>query len=57
LIAEELAREGPTVFEEEFVTLHHAKYDKQSKKLQIERVNLKDKRVTGKWSLKLKSRV
>jgi hypothetical protein len=50
LIAEELAQEGPTIFEEESVTLHHAKYDKQSRKLQIERVNLKDKRVTRKWS-------
>jgi hypothetical protein len=32
------------------VTLHHAKYDKQSKKLHIERVNMKDKKVMGKWS-------
>jgi hypothetical protein len=35
------------------VTLHHAKYDKESKKLQIGRVNLKDKKVTGKWSFEI----
>jgi hypothetical protein len=32
------------------MTLHHAKYNREAKKLQIERVDLKDKKVTGKWS-------
>ena len=27
---EELARERPTIFEEESVTIHHAKYDKKT---------------------------
>jgi hypothetical protein len=35
------------------VTLHHAKYDKKYKKLHIERVNLKNKRVIGKWSYEI----
>jgi len=44
-IVEELAYDGPTIFEKESVTLHHAKYDKEAMKLQIGRVNLKGKKV------------
>jgi hypothetical protein len=44
-VVEELACEEPLVFEEELVTLHHASFNKNSKKLQIEKVNLKNKKV------------
>jgi cell division protein FtsL len=40
----------PLVFEEESITLHHVAFDKKSKKLQIEKVNLKNKKVVEKWS-------
>jgi hypothetical protein len=33
--------------------LHHARYDRQSKKLHIERVNMKDKKVIEKWSFEV----
>jgi hypothetical protein len=38
-----------TVFEEESITLHHATYNKNSKKLFIEKVNLKNKKISEKW--------
>jgi hypothetical protein len=49
-IAEELACQEPVVFEEEFVTLHHVTFNKSSKKLLIEKVNLKNKKVVEKWN-------
>jgi hypothetical protein len=49
VIAEELASQEPEIFEEESVTLHHATYNKNSKKLLIEKVNLKNKKVSEKW--------
>jgi hypothetical protein len=57
LIAEELAPEGLTIFYKEYVTLHYTKYDKQFKKLHIKRFNMKDKKVTRKWSSKIEVRV
>lgn len=35
------------------MTLHHARYDKDSKWLYISRVNLKGKKVTEKWNSKI----
>jgi hypothetical protein len=49
VIAEELASQEPKIFEEESVTLHHMTYHKNSKKLLIEKVNLKNKKVSEKW--------
>jgi hypothetical protein len=49
VIAEELASQEPEIFEEEFVTLQHVAYHKNSKKLLIEKVNLKNKKVSEKW--------
>ena len=37
------------IFEEESVTLHHAAYHKISKKLLIEKVNMKSKKASEKW--------
>jgi hypothetical protein len=45
-----LACEEPIVFEEESVTLHRAAFNQNSKKLQIEKVNLKNKKVAEKWN-------
>jgi hypothetical protein len=49
-IVEELACDEPIVFEEEYVTLHHVAFNQSSKKLQIEKVNLKNKKVAEKWN-------
>jgi hypothetical protein len=49
-IAKELACEEPIVFEEEYVTLHHVAFNPSSKKLQIEKVNMKNKKVVEKWN-------
>jgi hypothetical protein len=49
-ITQELACQEPIIFEEEFVTLHHAAYNKESKKLLIEKINLKNKKVVEKWN-------
>jgi hypothetical protein len=48
-IVEDLASQEPKIFEEEFVTLHHVTYHKNSKKLLIEKVNMKNKKVVEKW--------
>ena len=53
LIAKELALDKPILFYKEFVTLHHANYNKETRKLQIGRVNLKDKKVIGKSSFEI----
>jgi len=45
---EELASQEPKVFEEEFVTLHHTTYNR-NKKLLIEKVKLRKKKVFEKW--------
>ena len=44
----ELATQEPVFYEEESLTLHNALFDKDSKKLIFERVNLKGKKVQGK---------
>jgi hypothetical protein len=53
VIAEELASQEPKIFEEESVTFHHTAYNKNSKKLLIEKVNLKNKKVSEKWKSKI----
>jgi hypothetical protein len=45
-----LAQEEPTIFEEQSLTLHNAKYNKEEKKLQIEKVHVKNKKVTQTWN-------
>jgi hypothetical protein len=52
-IAEELAHEEPTIFEEQSLTLHNAKYNKEERKLQIEKVHVKNKKVTKTWNSKV----
>jgi hypothetical protein len=47
-IVEDLVTQEPKIFEEESVTLHHVAYNKNSKKLLIEKVNMK-KKVSEKW--------
>jgi hypothetical protein len=47
-----LASQEPKIFEEDSVTLHHATYHKNSKKLLIEKVNLKNKKVSEKVEIK-----
>jgi len=52
-ITEESACQDPLVFEEESVTFHHATFNKESKKLLIEKINLKNKKVVEKWNSKI----
>jgi hypothetical protein len=48
-----LACEDPLVFKEEIFTLHHSCFNQNSKKLQVEKVNMKSKKVAEKWSSKI----
>jgi hypothetical protein len=50
-ITQELACQEPLVFEEESVTLHHVTFNKESKKLLIEKINLKNKKVVEEVEL------
>jgi len=52
-IVEALVTQEPKIFEEESVTLHHTAYHKSSKKLLIEKVNMKNKKVSEKWKLEI----
>jgi hypothetical protein len=47
-ITQQLACQEPLVFEEEYVTLHHVAFNKESKKLLIDKINLKNKKVPEK---------
>jgi hypothetical protein len=49
VIIEGLASQELEIFEEEFVTLHHVAYHKNSKNLLIEKVNMKNKKVVEIW--------
>jgi hypothetical protein len=51
-IARELATQEPIIFEEESLTLHHATFNKNSRKLVIEKVNSKNKKIQEKWNSK-----
>jgi hypothetical protein len=42
-LVEELAHEGPIVFEDESITLHLASYQKDSRNLSLQHVNIKGK--------------
>jgi hypothetical protein len=52
-VATELARQESIQFEEESLTLHSALLDKNSKKMIIEKIHVKNKNVQGKLSSKL----
>jgi hypothetical protein len=52
-VALELDTYEPIVFEEESLTMHSAMFDKSSRKLVIERVKSKNKKVQGKLSSEL----
>jgi hypothetical protein len=52
-IVEALVTQELEIFEEEFFTLHHVAYLKNSKKLLIEKVNMKNKKVSEKWKSKI----
>jgi hypothetical protein len=45
-----LAQEEPTIFEEYSLTLHNVKYNKEEKRCQIEKVHVKNKKVTQTWT-------
>ena len=45
-LVEELACEGPFVFEDDLVTLHHFSYQKDTKNILLQRVSVKGKHVT-----------
>ena len=44
-IVEDLTSQEPKIFEQEYFTLHHVTYHKNSNKLLIEKVNMKNKKV------------
>jgi len=48
VIVEQMASQETNIFEEEYVTLHHTTYHNNAKKKFIEKVNLKNKRVSEK---------
>jgi hypothetical protein len=48
-IVESLITMEPEIFEEEFGTLHHATYNCDSKKLLLEKVNIKNKKLPERW--------
>lgn len=52
-VARELATQEPIIFEEESLTLHHAVFNRNSRKLIIEKVNSKNKNIHEKWNSKL----
>jgi len=52
-ITQEFSCQEPLVFEEEYVTFNHVAFNKQSKKLLIEKINLKNKNFVEKWNSKI----
>jgi hypothetical protein len=48
-IVEASVTQYPKIFEEESITLHHTAYHKTSEKFLIEKVNMKNKKVSEKW--------
>ena len=53
LMVEELAWEGPSIFEEESVNMYHAKQTKESKNLKLGKKSLKNKKVMERWSFNI----
>jgi hypothetical protein len=52
-IVEDVLTQEPKIFEEEYVTLHHRTYHKNSKKLLIEKVNMKIRKCLENGNQKL----
>lgn len=52
-LVEALDREGPISFDENSVTLHHASYQKDTRKILLQCVSVKGKWVTYKWHLEI----
>ena len=52
-LAEELARKGPISIKDDSVTLHHASYQKYTRKLLLQRINIKGKQVIEKRGSKI----
>jgi hypothetical protein len=48
-ISKNVVTQGPKIFEEEYTTLQHTTYNRSSKKMLIEKVNKKNKKVSEKW--------
>jgi hypothetical protein len=48
-IVDAIITQDPKIFEEESVTLHHAAYNHETKKLLLEKVNTKNKRSSERW--------
>ena len=52
-LAKELTHEAPMVFENESITLHHTSYEKESKKLSLQCISVKEKHLLEKWRLEI----
>jgi hypothetical protein len=48
-IVDALVTQESKILEEEYDTLHHTTYDTNSRKLLIEKFNMKNKKVSEKW--------
>jgi hypothetical protein len=52
-ITKALVTQEPKIFEEEFVTLIHVTYNRNSKIILMDKVNMKNKKVSEKWKLEI----
>jgi hypothetical protein len=52
-IVEAMATQEPKIFEEYSIALHQAAYNRNSKKLLIEKVKMKNMKVFEKWKSKI----
>ena len=48
-IVDDIMTQDPEIFEEEFPTLHHATYNRETKNLLLEKVNTKNKKSSKQW--------
>jgi hypothetical protein len=48
-----MVTQEPTIFKEDSVTLHHTTDNRNSKKMLIQKVNMKNKKVFEKWNLEI----
>lgn len=53
VVAEELAREGPIIFYDDSISLHHTNYQIDSRKLLLQCVKIKGKHVIETWGLEI----
>lgn len=51
--AEKMAHEGPIYFQDDSITMHHSNYQKDTRKLLLQRIYGKGKQVTKKWGSKI----